>query len=567
MVRMPERAEAAALAGAIAFLASAAATAAAEPTPAPENTSVRAASGRPYTIYVNGLPGTDISDNIQKAIDQARAANGGRIVLPPGDYTVTRTLQLAGSAKRFPKGGPRGIALTGAGSGAGTRLHYRGPPGSVVLDMPAPWGCTVANLSIDADNTPGVIGIHYRGGYDRGVNGGKSNLFDNLIFSRMAVGLWIGDAFGPDLVGGTFRTVRAMYVRIGVLVEGANVTGMAFYNLSVSSWNEAAVKLIGHTARRVRENAEDRVPDPEQPGEPAVIVHAVTGEELFRKDIPEYALKRRTFSGEFRGFGPFLWAGGGAPDVTLYNFNAHSADPTTWAIDTNWGSIRVYTARIEGPGGIMRRSSNMTSGRFADVLVDVCATSPGGVAGNAIEYRGQGPFYLIGGVYEANIALGATVLYSMGVKFYECRDKTGGMVSKDYVIPEGSGMRRTGKDRTFPGRRGTFDLVEIPMPRDIGFRQLPGAVGARIHEMAPIVTRTVTAPAGATSVRVELSGVDAQFDKRYQVFATPSFDAGAAWITDKGRGGFLVNFRNPAPAGASIDVAVQRPPFRRRETK
>ena len=48
----------------------------------PANTSVRSAAGRPYRTYVNGVPGTDVTDNIQKAIDEARAAGGGTVMLP-----------------------------------------------------------------------------------------------------------------------------------------------------------------------------------------------------------------------------------------------------------------------------------------------------------------------------------------------------------------------------------------------------------------------------------------------------------------------------------------------------
>ena len=519
--------------------------------------------GRAYARYVEGVPGTDITANIQKAIDGCCADYGGTVVLPPGNYTVTNTLHLAGTPARFAKGGASGIDLTGAGGAQGTVLNYRGPTNSVVLDMPAPWGCTVENLTIDADNTPGVIGIHYRGGYDRETNGGKNNTFENLILQRMDVGIHIGDPFGPDLVGASFRSLWVMYVRVGVQVEGANVTGMAFYNLSVSSWNEAAIKLIGHTARRLRQSPNDQIPEPEIAGEPPVVVDANTGRELFQKDVPEYAIKHSCFTGEYRGYGPYVWAGGGAPDITIYNLNCHSADPSSWVIDSNWGMVRVYSARIEGPAGILRRTQPGKAGRFADVLMDVCATSPGGMMGNVIEYRGQGPLYLIGGVYEGNIALGQeTVVYNVGTKFFEWRESTGGMVRKDYAIPAGSKAVRTGKDEIFPGRRGMHDLVDIPLPRNIGFTQLPGTRGMQVHEMLPATTMTVTVPAGKTNLFVALEGTAFQTDRDYQVQVTPGFNGGACWVTNKQLHGFDLNFERAPAADASADVLIQRRPYR-----
>jgi len=523
---------------------------------------IETSANRAFVYYVDGKPGADITKNIQQAVDEARANHGGSVVLPPGRYQMTDTVYLAGSIDRFPKGGAKGIDVTGSGGAEGTQISYRGPEGSVVFDLSAPWGCSLRNLSIDADNTPGVIGIWYHGGYDRGTNGGKNNMFENIILRRMDVGIHIGDPFGPDLVGSTFRNIWISYMRVGVQIEGANVTGMAFYNLSGSTWNEAGIKIIGHTARRLRASPDDEIPEPEVPGVPAVVTDANTGKELFQDDVPEYALKHRTFTGTFRGYGPWVWVGGGAPDITIYNLNMHGADPSSWLIDNNWGHVRVYSARIEGPAGIYRRTAGGPAGRFADVLVDVNATSPGGLMGNVIEYHGQGPLYLIGGVYEGNIALADTTVYSMGVKFFEWRESTSGMIRKDYLIPEGSKAVRTGKDRIFPGRRGMYDIVDIPLPRDISFVQLPGTEGMQIHEMTPQATLSVDVTKGQSSVTVPLGGMAAQPDGNYQVYVTPGFDAGGAWVTKKRNDSVTVNFSR-APADASrADILIQRAPFR-----
>src|SRR5690606_37817089 len=104
-------------------------------------------------------------------------------------------------------------------------------------------------------------------------------------------------------------------------------------NLTVTNWNEAGIRLVGHTARRVRETVDDAIPDAELAGEAPVLTDARTGRELFQKDVPPYALENRCWRGEVRGHGPYLWCGGGSPDISIYNLNMHGKDPASWAID------------------------------------------------------------------------------------------------------------------------------------------------------------------------------------------------------------------------------------------
>jgi hypothetical protein len=437
------------------------------------------ASGKAPIIFVDGKSGQDITPGIQEALDKARANHGGTVILPPGDYVVSGTIHFGGSPQRFPKGGPEGIIL----QGGPTRLHYSGPDNSTVLDMPAPNDCAVRDISIDADNRPGVVGIHYRGGYDLDTNGGKGNLFQNLEMTSMDVGVWIGDAFGPDLVSSVFQNIKLNYLRIGVLAEGANVTGMSFYNAMISAYNDAAVKIVGHTARRIRESAKDPLTAEEQKDTQKRMINIVTGKEIFLSDVPPYALKHRTIQAKVDGKVVYS-AGGGAPDMTFYNLVAACAAPASWVIDTNFGTVRVYTARIEGSNGIFRHSSNIGTSRFSDLLVDVNATSPGGLNGNVIEYLAPGPLHLIGGNFEGNIALGDnTVVYNMGVRFVHRRDVFPGMVRQNLVLPRDGRVRRIGHTVTFYGRRGTYDRVEIKTPENPKFIQLPGTHGAKVFGM------------------------------------------------------------------------------------
>ena len=69
-------------------------------------------------------------------------------------------------------------------------------------------------------------------------------------------------------------------------------------------------------------------------------------------------------------------------------------------------------------------------------------------------------------------------------------------------------------------------------------------------------------PEGATSVEAPLAGLNEQADANYQVAVTPTFNAGGAWVSRKERNRVIINFANPAPAGAKLDVIVTHEPYR-----
>jgi len=188
---------------------------------APKRKGVYTGEGRPFVLYVDVGPEQDAALDINEAIEAARRAGGGTIFLPPGQLNITSTICFAGSLARFPRGAPRGIILSGCGGEKSTTLIWQGPEGQPVIDLPSPWGCQVRNLAINGQNVPGAIGVRYRGGYERHANSGKNNLFENLTITCVDVGIEVGDQFGPDLVGGTFRNIWIMYMRIGVRLMGA----------------------------------------------------------------------------------------------------------------------------------------------------------------------------------------------------------------------------------------------------------------------------------------------------------------------------------------------------------
>jgi len=434
-------------------------------------------------IYIKAIPYSDITAKVQAAIDKLRNSYGGvggTVVLPAGSYKISNTIHMAGSPKRFKRGGPKGIILRGSP----THISYTGPEGSTIIDIPAPNRCRVSDLIINGNNIPGVIGIRYRAGYHLGVNGGKSNIFENLDLTRMDIGIWIGDEFSPDLVSSSFRLLNILYVNVGILVEGGNVATMGFYDVNVANFQDAGIKLRGYPARVIRDSTAIKLPKGY-----GALKNIVTGKEIFRKDIPKYAYEKRTFDMNIDGK-KYRVAGGGAPEATFYNLCTHTTDPSTWVIDSDWSAIRVYTARCEGPGGVFRRSSNIKNSRFADVLMDVSAMSPGGMNGNAIEYYGPGPLFMYGGHFMSNIALGNnTSLYQFGTVFKEGNFQCKSLVRKSAILPKT--IKRTGRERAFPGghpgaKRGMYDVSKISFIKNPGFVQLPNTSGAKIYGAAPM---------------------------------------------------------------------------------
>jgi len=494
--------------------------------------------------------GSDITVVVQEAINEARATGGGTVVLPPGNFIVSDTIKFSGTLQRFPRGGAT-LNLRGGP----TNLTYKGAPNKTILDMEAPNNCTISGLSINGDNIPGTVGIRYRAGYERGVNGGKSNNFFNINLARLDIGMWIGDPFAPDLVGSGFYSLGINYTRICLLVEGANVAGMTFYNPIFSGYREAGIKLVGQTSRLIRRSTADPIPPNEVPDTPSVLTDVQTGAEIFEKDVPEYALKNRASKRQYQGK-EYYWAPGGAPEMTVYNVNFGGHAANAWAIDTNWGNIRLYSARVEGVQGFYRRSATISSSRFTDIFADVNVTSYGGTTGNVMEYHGPGPFYLYGGIFSGKVALGDnTQVYTTGTRFEKGKFPFyPGLVPPGFVLSENSAVKRTGKQELFPGRFGMYDAVQVAPVERPGFVQLPGTSNAVLHGVEEKLAATQTVSTGQSQVVIRFARPLA--NKSYQVTAVPGFDSGGFWVSGKTAAGFTLNFNKAATEAASIDWAV-----------
>ncbi len=473
-----------------------------------------ALSGEPYVLYAESMPGEEWGEKINHAIARLRAgADGGTVLLPPGNLKISTTIDFA--AKRGHV--PQGLVLQGAGGASATRLTWEGKPNSVMISIPSPWHCQVRGVYLDATQVEGITGIHFPAGWSKGWNTSRHLVLDDIVFRRCRIGLDIGDIYSPDLSQHIFQGLWFYQCETGVRVTGANVANLWFYGVSIDGGCKTCFKLVGHSARKIRKS-----PDEPMPADGYDVLRDQDGKEVFWNDVPELPKKQgqvAQYFGDEKGW----YAGGGYPELVVYGLEVHTSTPDSWVIDTNFAPIRIYSARCEGAGGILRFNNPMGNFRHNVVLIDVSATCKGENSnGNVIEHYGKGPLHLIACNFNGNVALADTRVFADGVHF----------------LKEGA-----------------------------GFTQLPDRSGAVIHQTHFIYQQTVPVPEGAKTVRVSLNGVNRQRNANYQALVTPRFRCGGFWVSNQDRDGFTVNFEQAAPAGASVDALVTREPMLNSKTE
>ncbi|MEW6357179.1 MAG: hypothetical protein AB1696_12695 [Planctomycetota bacterium] len=551
--------------------------------PVPED--IHGEKGRAYTVFVEAMPGADWDEKIKNAIERALTGGvGAEVILPPQHITIKKPIRLWRQRKTKNedttaegieladirnvfaaiKGGrpqhlAKGIIFRGATAGS-TRLIWEGGPNQVVIDIPAPWYVRVSNLLIDGNNAEGLIGIRYRAGWEFGTNGGKWNLFEHISLERLDVGIHIGDPFAPDLVGSTFRQVGVHAARVGFRLESANVAEMWFKECYVGSCEEAGFKLIGHSGRVLRSIKEKDAPTQEN------VLRDADGREIFLEQLPPTLVQQqvnREAHDDVAGSKKRPWVGGGAPTCFISDLVAHMQYPQAWMIDTNWASVRLEHVRMEGCSGILRATGKgMRNTRFNDILIDVNAVTTGGLNGYAIEYHKGGPIYFIGGTFEGPIGLGQNAIcYSVGARFLNRGRPMPGYIREGADLPEGGHFQRTGEATTIPNRRWKGEKVASKVHDRIGFVQLPGTSGARVHEMSEGHQMTVPVTARRKQVTVELKDLARQPDAAYGVFVTPTWNAGAVWVRDKQPDRFTVDYDKPPAEAATLDILIRRQGF------
>jgi Carbohydrate binding domain len=469
--------------------------------------------GRPYTIYVEAMPGKNWDEKISNALKRAFTGwSGAEIILPGKRIEITQPIKLwrrRKIAKRgidtmadgvklayLPncyaaiKGGtpadlPRGITLRGTSMGA-TTLIWKGDADQVMIDMPAPWYCKISDMTLDGSNVERVIGIRYRAGWEFERNGGKQNSFENIFLTRLDVGMHIGGPFLPDLVDARFNMIRVAGVRIGFRVVGANVAEMWFSEISIGGFEEAGFKLTGYSARLIRSIKEKDTPTKE------IVLKDQDGREIFleqlqhMKALNAQQIKTKGHS-DVPGSLKRKWVGGGGPSCTIRNVEAHSHDPRGWLIDAYHAPVRLEHVRLEGASPFLRAGpQGSRNTRFNDIMIDINAVSFGGVTGRVVEYNRNNTLIIIGGTFEGLVGLGQNSSCQLiGTSFVRRPGATRrAKVPADAKIPENCTFyKETGKTLKIPyrGWAGKYwQSGEQPKPRIV---QMKGTSGAKIFQM------------------------------------------------------------------------------------
>ncbi len=455
-----------------------------------------------HPAFADLAQGADISPALQQAVDAVRS-RGGRIVLPAGTYRMTHSVDLAGTLRKFPNGGPQGMTLEGNGA----VLIWEGKDEGAVLDLPGITGCAVRNLTLRGHPSRQwnhLIGLRYRGGLERRNHGGKNNLFETIGLEHLGIGVETGGLFGPDLVGGTFLNVAVRDVRIGFRFMGQNVTSMLLLNPVVEGYRQAGIEIIAFPGRQVRANSDEPRQAPPTASNPGVLMDAEGEREIFQSDLPAWmSAPEVTYPTQWispPGGKRWLQAGGGGLEVTVYGLRARSASQAAWAVDTNWGNVRIYGGEVAGAGGVFRSRVAMGFGHYTTLLKDVVAPDARGPEGNSVQLLGKGPLYLLGGTYGGQLALGrGAEVYEFGAVFA--------------AAPPVAGLVR----RYHPTQTTRTSLWPTPGSTEL----------------------TVAASEGGTFL--------------------PGFNAGGHWVERTSTGHLRLRWRHPAPEGAFIDAVLESP--------
>ena len=314
----------------------------------------------------------------------------------------------------------RGAVLRGAGAGDATNLVWAGAEDSVMLDMPGPSGVRVEDINFDGNNTPGVIGLRYRSGWEFGNNGGKDNIFERLSFIRLDVGISIGDdMLSPDLVASSFRHVRIDGgVSVGFRAIGGNVAGM-YYEDIMAECEKATWRLRTVSFRLIRPRSEAGSPPPKG-GE---LMRNAAGGEIFLEQMPRFWLAHTAIRRNGQ-----VYAGGGEPTVSIRNVVSSVDFCDAWLVESDSAPVRIQGVRMEGCGGLYRNhdiagnsaeAEMQSPRRFSDILIDVSAHSNGGGLDDAvIDYANVGPLYIVGGSLGGSIKLAPrSQVFSIGSYF------------------------------------------------------------------------------------------------------------------------------------------------------
>lgn len=415
----------------------------------------------PYAIYVAKQKGDGadpsfwderIAAAIAKALNQGRAT---RVVFPPHGIKIRQTVRVW-RVRKSSDTDTTGDAITEwsdqrqlfhhingsqaqlarrlilEGTSQSARLNWQGGENGVMIDVPSPWQVQIRNLWLDGNDVPGTIGIRLRPGWEFQANTGRQTRVDSIYFERLDIGVWIGDPFQPDLVNYQIENNWISGVRIGMLFEGANVTGMHVRDNLIFQYDEAALQLVGYGGRQVRTPAQIAAYPSPTPEERNKFVFDALGNEYSTQDL----LNTRNSAGQSlliaqkaRAMGGGPWSqqadspaviGGGGPVVEVQGLTGASHNPVAWTFRVFEGRLAAQDVRIEGAAGFLFRDgiAQSPNGRFADVFRNCNHSHNANTSGDIVHYDAIGPVYFYDSYFNGRLAFRDKAdVYDGGTRF------------------------------------------------------------------------------------------------------------------------------------------------------
>lgn len=336
------------------------------------------------------------------------------------------------------------------------KLIWHGPENGVMIDCPAPSWLGIRGLHFDGNDVAGVVAIRLRPGWEYRAPVSRFIDVTRCHFDRCDVCVWIGDPWQPDQTDIVVHQCEFYGNRIGVLVEGANATGIRITSCNMGQIDFAGVALRGGGSRVIR--------TPEQiaaePNEKHLLkcVRDWYGREFSTADLLN-TINADGFSHLLHYHqlvraqnGTWPWGEnvnvpaqviGGGPVVEVEGLTTSSRNPAAWVFWVSNGYLAAEDVRVEGCQGVLWRGGHGLGGnrnrRFADFLTNVNCSGPGGLSGEVVHYDSIGPLYLSGCYFRGKVALrDKCTLYDTGTRWESGRTIKGEvLVSQEDQVANG----------------------------------------------------------------------------------------------------------------------------------
>jgi hypothetical protein len=204
------------------------------------------------------------------------------------------------------------------------------------------------------------------------------------------------------------------------------------------------------------------------------------------------------------------------------------------------------------------------------MLIDVSTCTGGGADGNVIRYDRSGPLYIIGGSFHGPVATRPNAkIFNVGASFTNWNQSSSGCLlhGDEWRLDHNGPYIKTGGNCTsaywYTGRTGSEitalpPSVRAPEPVAVAFTSLHPGAPPQVFQMQDATSGTVQAQVGATDVTVKLA---VAMTGKYQVFITPTHNAGAHWVPNQTSAGFSVQWERPSATVSELHWEVRSTPW------